>query len=202
LEAASALVQSMRSKIWEEGGAIDRMPEKELRALFAVACETVDEMRKIDRDDHAELNAYHTAKRRNNSQLELEALVKRYALALSFFDRWRKRGVESPEAARAKIGSMATNQDKLDYLREQIEMRVIGLGFDEYKPAWSSSKDDNVGTVDDLFELLRAILMEEAERAGEDALPQRAVIPQMRRKTFKELGAGRAGGRAAAAGRG
>ena len=30
--------------------------------------------------------------------------------------------------------------------------------------------------------------MEERERAGDDALPTSAVVPQMRRKTFKELG--------------
>ena len=30
--------------------------------------------------------------------------------------------------------------------------------------------------------------MEERERAGEDALPAAAVVPQMKRKTFKELG--------------
>eukprot|EP00966_Prymnesium_polylepis_P006991 161203-Prymnesium_polylepis.1 len=67
-------------------------------------------------------------------------------------------------------------------------MRVIGLGFEEFKPAWSSGKDENIGSYDDLLELLRDILIEERERAGEDALPAAAVVPQMKRKTFKELG--------------
>jgi hypothetical protein len=35
-----------------------------------------------------------------------------------------------------KLQGIETNQSKLDWLREQIEMRVIGLGFDEFKPAW------------------------------------------------------------------
>ena len=47
-------------------------------------------------------------------------------------------------AAKAKLDAMSTNQLKLDWLREQIEMRVIGLGFEEFKPAWSSSKDENM----------------------------------------------------------
>ena len=51
----------------------------------------------------------------------------------SFFDRWKKRGVSSLEDARAKIADMS-NQEKLDWLREQIEMRVIGLGFEEFNP--------------------------------------------------------------------
>ena len=188
LEAASALVQAMAMKAFDEGGMLDQLPEKEARALFDMARTTMDEMRVIDRADHAALDAYHTSKRKSNSQLELDALVKQYALALSFFARWQQRGVSSPEAAREKLDGIAKSQDKLDWLREQIEMRVIGLGFDEFKPAWSSSKDENVGTVDGLSGLLRDILMEEAERRGDDALPSAAVVPQMRRKTFKELG--------------
>ena len=62
-------------------------------------------------------------------------------------------------------------------------MRVIGLGFDEFKPAWSSGKDEDVGTVDDLTSLLRDILCEERKRKSEGKLPPAAVVPQMRRKT-------------------
>ena len=188
LEAASALVQATWGKYFEAGGALDQLPEKEARALFEYARTTVKESRKVDRADHAELDAYHTAKRKSNSQLELDALVKQYALALSFFDRWKKRGVGSPEEMRQKLQGIETNQSKLDWLREQIEMRVIGLGFDEFKPAWSSSKDTFIGTVDDLSEQLRVILMEEQQRRDEEELPNAAVVPQMRRKTFKELG--------------
>lgn len=187
LEAASALVHAMRSKTYGQGGRLEQLPEREARALVEMARITVDEMRAIDREDHAELDAYHTAKRRSNSQLELDALVKRYALALSFFDRWSKRGVPTIAEAKKKIAGLS-NQEKLDWLREQIEMRVIGLGFEEFKPAWSSSTDENIGTVDDLSDLLRDILMEERDRACARQLPKRAVVPQMRRKNFKELG--------------
>ena len=67
-------------------------------------------------------------------------------------------------------------------------MRTVGLGFNELKTAWSSGKDEDVGSFDDLFGLLRDILMEERERSRDGALPEAAVVPQMRRKTFKELG--------------
>ena len=73
---------------------------------------------------------------------------------------------------RAKLQGLESNQAKLDWLREQIEMRVVGLGFDEYKPAWSSSKDEFIGTVDDLSEQLREILLEEEQRRGDGELPQ------------------------------
>lgn len=67
-------------------------------------------------------------------------------------------------------------------------MRVIGLGFDEYKAAWSSSKNEDIGTLDDLRQLLQDILMEEDRRRRASLLPLSVVVPQMRRKTFKELG--------------
>lgn len=188
LEAASALVQSMRMRSFDKGGAFDVLPPKEADVLMELARETVDEMREIDRADHRELNEYHAAKRKSNSQLELDALVKQYALALSFFDRWQKRGVASMTAAKAKVKQLDTNQEKLDYLREEIEMRTIGLGFDHIKTAWSSSKDETVGTVDDLQEVLQQLLAEERVRRGDGTLPTVAAVPQMRRKTFKELG--------------
>ena len=183
----TALVHAMRSKTYGEGGRLEQLPEKEVRALIEMSRITVGEMRAIDMADHNELDTYHAQKRRSNSQLELDALIKRYALALSFFDRWKKRGVATPKDAKQKTAGMS-NQDKLDWLREQIEMRVIGLGFEEFKPAWSSTNDENIGTVDDLFDLLRDILLEERDRSCSGELPECAVVPQMRRKTFKELG--------------
>jgi hypothetical protein len=135
MEAASALVQAMRNKPFAEGGALDQLPEKEALALFEMARITLPEMRKVDRSHHDAHDAYVTAKRKSNSQLELDALVKMYALALSFFKRWKQRGVESPDAATKELAGITSNQKKLDWLREQIEMRTIGLGFVEFKPA-------------------------------------------------------------------
>ena len=154
-------------------------------------------MRKVDHSDHAEHDAYVTAKRKSNSQLELDALVKQYALALSFFKRWKARGVPDVYKMQEALNALALKhetderkqtQAQLDYLREQIEMRVIGLGFVEYKTPWSSSKDEDVGTVGDLTELLHDILLHEDSLRREGELPERAVVPQMRRKKFKELG--------------
>ena len=96
--------------------------------------------------------------------------------------------MESPAAMTTELNAITTNQLKLDYLREQIEMRVIGLGFDEFKTSWSSGKDEQIGTVDDLSAHLKEILLEEHERRREGTLPDAAVVPSMRRKTFKELG--------------
>lgn len=56
---------------------------------------TIKEMRDIDRGDHLELDEYHKARRKSNEADELDALFTRYAFALSFFDRWKSRGVRT-----------------------------------------------------------------------------------------------------------
>ena len=196
MEAASAVAQAIRAKSFAADGAFTLLPRKEQIALVELARTSVREMRAVDRADHAEHDAYVELKRKSNSQLELDALVKQYALALSFFKKWKSRGVESAAAMRTKLGEIAeaesdtrkATQAQLDYLRLQIEMRVVGLGFSEFKTPWSSGKDEHVGTVADLTELLKKILKEEHEREACGELPEVAVVPVMKRKTFKALG--------------
>ena len=162
-------------------------------------------MRAVDRADHAEHHTYVELKRKSNSQLELDALVKQYALALSFFKKWKSRGVADASTMRMALAAIASSDDvtavtdaaarkrkasqlQLNYLRLQIEMRVIGLGFSEFKLAWSSGKDEHIGTVADLTALLEEILMEEHDRDCARELPEAAVVPVMKRKEFRQLG--------------
>ena len=67
-------------------------------------------------------------------------------------------------------------------------MRTIGLGFVQFEPKWSSSKDEEIGTVADLTALLTEIIAEELELDAARELPVVAVAPQLKRRTFKELG--------------
>lgn len=92
-------------------------------------------------------------------------------------------------------------QEKLDWLREQVEMRCIGLSWSEWKTPWSSSTDEVVGTVEQLTSHLKAVLEEEKACGRRSLLPskEQALLsaeslaaecpaPQLRRKTFKALG--------------
>ena len=60
-------------------------------------------------------------------------------------------------------------QLQLDYLREQIEMRVIGLGWDQFKTKWSAKNDPTIGTVKHLKSLLLDII----------APRRRAITPRL-----------------------
>lgn len=92
-------------------------------------------------------------------------------------------------------------QDKLNWCREQIEMRVVGLSWTDWSTPWGSSKDENVGTLPQLVAHLKEVLTEEKslrargelpsqERAlqSADLLAQECPAPQFKRKTFKALG--------------
>ena len=67
-------------------------------------------------------------------------------------------------------------------------MRTVGLQWVEYRAAWSSSKDEDIGTVEDLRGQLKELIEVERERQFEGELPEQAPAPLLKRKTFKELG--------------
>lgn len=143
-----------------------------------------------------------------NERDELDALFTQYALALSFFKRWQERGVESyreitqamvgfgcPQPSEPESDSREREQRKLDWLREQIEMRTIGLSWTEFRAKWQSSKSDEIGTVEQLTCHLKEILVEEEAQRNAKSLPSKSrkpedvcPAPQLKRKTFKALG--------------
>jgi len=51
---------------------------------------------------------------------------------------------------RHALVNLLSTQEKLDWLREQIEMRVIGLCWVEFRAHWSSTNDERIGSVEDL----------------------------------------------------
>ena len=76
-------------------GSFYQLPDCEQEALVDPARITMKEMRDVDRADHAALDKYKKARRQTNEDAELDELFTQYALALSFFERWQRRGVES-----------------------------------------------------------------------------------------------------------
>ena len=90
--------------------------------------------------------------------------------------------------AEAKQRKASDEQAALDWLREQVEMRVRGLQWLEFKAKWSSSKDEETGTVPELTNHLKEILKVEQRRREAGELPTHAPAPIMKRKTFKQLG--------------
>ena len=71
-------------------GYFHRLPRCEAEALVEFARLVRDSERKVDQaDDVSTLDAFRVALRKSNSELELESLIKQFALGLSFFDRFK-----------------------------------------------------------------------------------------------------------------
>ena len=121
--------QAMRAKSFDEGGAFTKLSRHEAEALVECARTTVDEMRAVDCADRNEFSARRTTlmphRRKTNSQLELDALVKLYALALSFFAR-KARGVADVYAMVAALDECKTDQLKLGAGGTRVCRVVLG----------------------------------------------------------------------------
>ena len=214
--AAAALAHGMRMKSMWQGDAVQHrkqqeppppgwgyhhsLPWQEQHALVFYSSRIVREQRRIDRADDAEDAAYAKAKVKSSSEQQLQNLISEFGYVLSFFDRWKERGVQTVAQMRAQLKKLdppadptvqqrrKATQAKLDWLREQIDMRTRGLQWVEFKTAWSSGADEEIGTVEDLTGHLKEILAEEAEQRAAGELPKEAPAPIFKRKTFKELG--------------
>ena len=203
-EAAAAVAQASRSKAFLMGDNVLRrkpaeppkpgigyffsLPEPEQEALVEYARTTVRASRKQAAADNKEVADYIKGKLKSSSEQELDSLITRYGYALSFFERWEQRGVRTVTELNRELKACTDTQRQLDWLREQIEMRTVGLQWVEYTPRWSSVADETVGTVPELTEQLKTILEAERERRKAGELPSEAPAPQAKRKTFKELG--------------
>ena len=122
----------------------------------------------------------------------LNAAVDHYAYALELFDAWKAQGATSKQqVAKALAGKPEAQQ--LEYLRLQIEMRVLGLGWTQYSTRWSSKADERIGTVAHLTALLEEIILEEKSRgrftAGSiSGLPVEPAPPHHQARDLGQLG--------------
>ena len=72
------------------------------------------------------------------------------------------------------------------YLKQQISMRVIGLGMSEYKTAWTVGGAQRSDA--ELLKVLSDLLQAVGQMRVLGKLPEEAVAPSMKPKSFKQLG--------------
>ena len=141
-------------------------------------------------DGRVELREHDDAKllrREERLQTLLHAAVDNYVYALELFDAWAaSRAKSKSEVEQVLRGKPEAQQ--LEWLRKQIEMRVLGLGWTHYATRWSSNKDARIGTVKHLTELLLEIIVAEISLTRLKRLPTEAAPPQDRLRELKQLG--------------
>ena len=157
-----------------------RLPRPEQLALVEYCRTSVRARRKVAAADNAEHNTYVRAKVRTTRQEERDALILEFGYGLSFFERWQVRGVRSAGELGRELRSISSQhpgderaayQEKLNFLREQIEMRTRGLRWTEFQTKYSSSLDENVGTVEQLTGHVKELIEEERERRDAGTQP-------------------------------
>ena len=116
---------------------------------------------------------------RGEKKLELAAA--KYARALVFHGKQR---ITSVAALRKALAEAETDKKRLELLKEQITIVVVGYGWTEYKTARSSRADRSVGTVADLT--AKAELM--ISQCGKKAKPIEPPVPDSAIKGLRTLG--------------
>ena len=82
------------------------------------------------------------------------------AYAMELFDSWEANGARTKANVEAALKGHS-EAAQLEYLRRQIEMRVLGLGWTQFATRWSSQADERIGTVAHLKALLVGELLPE-----------------------------------------
>lgn len=127
----------------------------------------------------------------------LNAAIEKYAYSKELYQAWwqaqRERKPLDGQAVKQALldanGKPKPEAQQLEYLRYQIEMRVIALGWTQYATRWSTQPDCRIGTVAHLQELLVAeILVHEQEQARRKLLPTEAAPPHTGAIDLGQLG--------------
>ena len=161
----------------------------ELRAsLVEMARHEAADARKAGRAALLAHDEAKLARREERVQSMLDAAVEHYAYALELFNAWEAQGVKTKAEVDRFLAGKPEAQ-KLEFLRKQIEMRVLGLGWDKFATRWSSQSDTRIGTVAHLRALLvDEIIPEEMGLRRLKKLPTEAAPPHLCRRMVKQLG--------------
>ena len=126
-------------------------------------------------------------RREERVQALLTAAVEHYAHALELFDAWMVQRAKSKQEVERCCKDKPEAQ-VLEYLRLQIEMRVLGCGWEQFTTRWSSNKDSRIGTAAHLKGLLEEIILEEKSLERLGRLPTEAAPPHHKVTDLGQLG--------------
>ena len=142
-------------------------------------------------DGRTALKAHDDAKlaRREERVITLlNVMVDAYAYNNELFERWTRQGILTSALVKEQLKDRPEAQ-QLEFLRLQIEMRVLGLGWSKFATRWSSKADSRIGTVAHLTKLLvEDILPQEVAERRLKRLPTEAAPPQNLQREHSALG--------------
>lgn len=143
-----------------------------------------------ERADKREQSEYREMKRSQNLQLQVDALAERGAIAIERFDAYEQRAAQSWRQVEAMLESMRSSlAAQAAYLREQIELRALGLGWIDLCVPWKQANETTEAAIARLSLHIRDILLPAEKRRREEGLmPSEAPLPEFKAKSIKQLG--------------
>lgn len=143
-----------------------------------------------ERSDRREQAEYREMKRAQNLQLQLEALAERGAIAIERFDAYEHRAAQSWQQVQSMLEGMHESlAAQAAYLREQVELRAIGLGWHDLAVPWKQASETPEEAVSRLCMHVRETLLPaEKVRKQQGLVPHEAPLPDFRAKSMKQLG--------------
>lgn len=143
-----------------------------------------------ERFDKTEQAEYREMKRAQNLQLQLDALAERGAIAIERFHAYEHRAAQSWQQVQVMLQTMAeSTAAQAAYLREQIELRAIGLGWSDLSVSWKQANESAEEAVSRLCQHMRETLLPtERTRKQQGLLPEEPPLPDFKAKSMKQLG--------------
>ena len=162
------------------------------RSLIEYARKEAPRARKVGKEDLAAHDEAKLARREERVITLLNKAVEDYAYSKELFAAWQADSTK-PDKIKVDAQWQAFIKDKpesevLMFLRKQIEMRVLGLGWSQFATRWSSNADSKIGTVVHLRSLLIEILTHEMTARRMNELPDEAALPQQVQRDLGLLG--------------
>lgn len=128
-------------------------------------------------------------RRAQNLSLQLDALAEKGALILERFEAYPARAICSWRDVEAAMSGLQSLAAQLGFLREQIELRCLGMGWNDLSVSWSHGNETTDQSIKRLGSHLRdSVLPIEAERIRDGLMPNEAPLPDFKAKSLKQLG--------------
>lgn len=159
----------------------DLLTSEEQNSLIEYSRVQAGEACKVDKADFRSYIKSNHKRQREAEQLALRRTIKHTADANRYFEklRWKTETQVDKE-----IKKYTSASSKLQALKEQVNIRVKGFGWTEFKIPFSKKGDPSVGTVEDLTEGLKYIIRDEQKRV----IPTEAATPSSKLSKLGVLG--------------
>eukprot|EP00966_Prymnesium_polylepis_P098484 2280399-Prymnesium_polylepis.1 len=179
-------------------GYFDSLSEKMQESGIEMSRLMRPEARITARADRREQAEYRALARAQNLQVQLDSLATKGALALTRFEEYASgQAAFTPLEVTATLAKIDALSNKQLFLRQQVEMRVNGLGWRDLAVTWQHTGESLAESVRRLMGHLKEVLVEEAVRMRRGEVvwdgarlitPSDAALPDFEAKSKKQLG--------------